>query len=218
MTALTWDDVGERTYQTGLDRGVLYLNDGTAVAWNGLTSVEEDPNFTLNSYYLDGVKYLDTLSPGDFSAKLKAITYPDEFDTVMGVQSSSGLAYHDQSPQSFGLSYRTKIGTDLDPDYAYRIHVLYGLHANPDAYTFQTVQDKLQPIEFGWALTGAPQKIPFHRSTVHVSFHTGEVPPDVLAQVEDTLYGTDPVDGVGGTPPTLMYAAGWTSLFSGGAT
>ena len=32
MTTLAWDDVGERVYQTGIDRGILFLNDGTAVA------------------------------------------------------------------------------------------------------------------------------------------------------------------------------------------
>jgi hypothetical protein len=88
MTALVWDKAGDRTYQTGVDRGVLYLHDGTVAAWNGLTSVENTDVSTLTSYYLDGVKYLDNLLPGDFTGKLKAFTYPEEFDQVNGIISA----------------------------------------------------------------------------------------------------------------------------------
>ena len=85
MAVLTWDEVGERIYQTGVDHGVLYLHDGTAVAWNGIVDVEESPSSELKSFFLDGVKYLENLSPGDFLGKLKAFTYPDEFDSVNGI-------------------------------------------------------------------------------------------------------------------------------------
>ena len=73
MAVLTWDEVGERIYQTGVDHGVLYLQDGTVAVWNGLIDVEESSNTELKSFYLDGVKYLENLTPAGFCRKTKSI-------------------------------------------------------------------------------------------------------------------------------------------------
>jgi len=79
MTAIAWDGVGQRYFETGLDRGVLYLEDGSGVPWNGLTAVDEKVTGAQASpVYWDGVKIDDVISVGDFSATLKAITYPEE--------------------------------------------------------------------------------------------------------------------------------------------
>jgi hypothetical protein len=194
MTALVWDSAGEKIYQTGVDRGVLYLPDGTAVVWNGLTSVEDDTTAALTSYYIDGVKFYDKITPGDFSGKLKAITYPEEFDSVLGiVDNSSGLYYYDQPLQSFGLSYRTLIGNDQNPDLGYKVHVLYNLVANPDNVVFQTLQDKATPIEFSWTISATPPTIKNYRPTSHVSIDSREASADALAAVEAALYGTDTI-------------------------
>jgi len=193
MATLVWDKTGERIYQTGVDRGVLYLHDGTTVAWNGLTSVEDTDVSTLTSYYLDGVKYLDSLAPGDFTGKLKAFTYPEEFDQVNGIANvSPGLAYYDQPAKSFDLSYRTRIGNDLDGvEHGYKIHLLYNLIANPDTYVFASLTaGSNQPIEFSWALTGTPPKLEKFRPTVHISIDSIDTPPDLLQSLEDILYGT----------------------------
>jgi hypothetical protein len=194
MTTLTWDKTGERVYQSGVDRGVLYLRDGTSAVWNGLTSIEEDSDTTLTSYYLDGVKYLDELAPGDFTGVLKAFTYPDEFDQVNGIaEVAPGLSYHDQPSQSFNLSYRTKIGNDSEGvDHAYKIHLLYNVIANPATFDFQSLKDSDNtPVEFQWNLTGTPPKITGNRPTVHVSIDSRKTDPEVLQGIEDVLYGTD---------------------------
>jgi hypothetical protein len=124
VTALVWDQAGERIFQSGIDHGVLYLHDGRVVVWNGISGVEESPNVELKSFYQDGLKYLDNLAPGDFVGKLKAYTYPDEFDSVNGlVDVAAGLAFYDQPSKSFNLSYRTRIGNDLEGEAAgYKIH------------------------------------------------------------------------------------------------
>jgi hypothetical protein len=203
MATLVWDQVGERIYQTGVDHGVLYLHDGTVAAWNGLTEVEESTVSELKSFHLDGVKFLENLIPGDFSGKLKALTYPDEFDAVNGIAkvgSAPGLAYYDQPSKSFSLSYRTRVGDDIEGiDHAYKIHILYNVVANPDSYSFSTLKDSVEPIEFGWALSGTPVKFPDFgfRPTVHISIDSTETPPDILKMLEDMLYGTDT------TPPRL---------------
>ncbi len=72
MAVLVWDNIGERTFQTGIDRGVLYLQDGTSVPWNGIIELEESYVSELKSYYLDGAKFLESLTPGDFVGKLRA--------------------------------------------------------------------------------------------------------------------------------------------------
>lgn len=193
MTPLVWDEVGERFYQTGVDRGVLYLHDGTAVPWNGLTEVTEDTSSETKSFHLDGVKYLESLIPGDFSGKLKAFTYPEEFDVVNGMSSfSPGFDLHDQPVKSFNLSYRTKIGNDLDSELGYKIHILYNVLANPESYAYKTSDDSgVQPIEFGWNLTGTPSKLQGFRPTVHISIDSTKTPPELLETLEDILYGTD---------------------------
>jgi hypothetical protein len=193
MATLVWDKVGERVYQTGLDRGVLYLQDGRAVVWNGLTSVEDSTTQTLKSFYLDGVKYLDNILPGDFSGHLKAFTYPDEFDDVNGIVTPSpGLEYHDQPSKSFNLSYRTILLNDVEGEaYGYKIHLLYNLVANADTYAFVTLKGSANtPIEFSWALTGTPPRVAKFRPTVHISIDSIETPPDLLQSIEDILYGT----------------------------
>ena len=48
MAKITWDGSGERYYESGVDHGVLYVQEstgtyGTGVAWNGLINVTESP-------------------------------------------------------------------------------------------------------------------------------------------------------------------------------
>jgi hypothetical protein len=193
MTALVWDQVGDRIYQTGIDHGVLYLQDGTAIPWNGLISMDESSNAELKSFYLDGVKFLENLSAGDFIGKLKAFTYPEEFDALTGlVDVSPGMTLHEQPPKSFNLSYRTKIGDDIEGlEHGYEIHILYNLLANPESMGFNTLSDSADsPVEFTWTLTGTPPKINNFRPTVHISINSLTSPAEVLALVEAKLYGT----------------------------
>lgn len=192
MTVLEWDKVGERFYQTGLDRGVLYLKDGTVVPWNGLTSVDDGTNSELKSYYLDGVKILDHVTPGEFVGKLSAFTYPEEFDQVLGIVSvAPGLSFHEQPPKSFNLSYRTKISNDLNENYGYKLHLLYDLKAISDSHTYESIGDKSSASEFSWSLSGTPPHIVGNKPTVHVSIDSTAVDSGVLQAIEDILYGTE---------------------------
>jgi len=192
MAVLVWDEIGDRTYQTGVDHGVLYLQDGTVAVWNGLTDVEESPNGELKSFYLDGIKYLENLSPNDFVGKLKAFTYPDEFDSVNGIAHvSPGLSYYDQPPKSFNLSYRTNVGNDVEgEEFGYKIHILYNILATPDSYAFSSRDSSVKPVEFAWTLTGTPQRIPKSRPTVHITIDSRTTPTEILELIEGKLYGT----------------------------
>jgi hypothetical protein len=196
MTKLVWDKVGDRTYQTGVDRGVLYLSDGTAAVWNGLTSIDEKFSQSSKSYYLDGVKYLEHQTPGDFSAQLKAFTYPEEFEKINGVApDGGGLFVHDQKPKSFSLAYRTLIGDDVSgTERGYKIHLLYNLMAIPDSNAYASLDAGSNPIEFGWDLSGTPAATAGYRPTAHLSLDSTKLTSAKLAQVEDILYGTPTVN------------------------
>lgn len=197
MTVLEWDKVGDRTYQSGIDKGVLYLKDGRVVPWNGLVSVEDSTDAELKSYYLDGVKILEHVVPGDFAGKLTAITYPEEFDEVLGQRViNTGLIFHEQEFKSFNLAYRTKIGSDSDENYGYKIHLLYNIRAIPESHTFQTLSDEPGVEPFSWALTGTPpiSTADGIRPTVHISIDSINARPDLLEAVENILYGTEMTD------------------------
>lgn len=204
MTVLTWDDTGERIYQTGVDRGVLFLQEGTAVPWNGLIGIEDSSKSESKSIYLDGVKYLEIVTPGDFAGKLKAFTYPDEFDSVNGIGTVvEGFEVYEQPPKSFNLSYRSRIGNDIaGMDYGYKIHILYNVIANPDTYSFDTLDDSGgKPVEFGWTLTGVPEKVDRHRPAVHITIDSTKTPPEILTLIENQLYGTSSMSP---TLPTIQ--------------
>lgn len=196
MTALTWDQVGERRFEVGVDRGVLFLPDGSAVPWNGITGIEEATSQEVKPYYLDGVKFLEMHIPGDFSATLKAFTYPDEFEELIGIKTvHPGLRIHEQAPKPFSLCYRTKVGNDLDGvDHGYKIHIVYNVFASPSSVAFNTLNDQLQPTEFSWTLSGVPSRMTGFRPAVHISIESNDVWGPQLEDIENLLYGTDLVD------------------------
>lgn len=202
MTALAWDEVGTRRWQTGIDRGVLYLPDASAVPWNGLTNITEDTSREVKSYYLDGVKYLDHHVPGSYKATLSAFTYPDEFDELLGNREyAPGVFVHDQRTQLFNLSYRTMVGDDLSSEPSeYKIHIIYNVQASAAAVGFSTLSDNPVPGAFSWELTGTPAQMFGIRPTSHVSLDSRRIDPDLLAEIEVLLYGSDLVDA-GADPP-----------------
>jgi hypothetical protein len=202
MTALVWDQVGTRKYQTGVDRGVLYLPD-YAVPWNGLISIEEDLVREVKSYYLDGIKYLDHFVPGSYSAKLQAFTYPDEFEEIQGNGRFVGGVYvHDQRTRLFNMSYRTREGNDLEGiDYAYRLHILYNLQVVPANAALASIGETVVASAFSWTLLGTPPLMTGIRPTCHVSIHSRDVNESLLEHIERLLYGTEDEDP---TLPTMI--------------
>lgn len=196
MTRLSWDQIGSRFYETGVDHAVLYLPSGGGVAWSGLTGVEESPDDENAPAYLDGVKYLDREVIGDFSGKLRAFTYPDEFEQFNGLGSvGTGLSVGNQRAKAFGLSYRTRIGNALEgADYGYRIHILYNVLAVAEASAYSSTAEQNDPLEFSWGLTTTPAMVSGYRPTAHVVIDSTQVTPRALQALEDLLYGTDEND------------------------
>lgn len=196
MTVLQWDQMGDRRYETGIDRGVLYPRTGGAVPWNGLTSVSESVSRDVKSYYLDGIKYLDRHIPGSYSAKLSAFTYPDELDVLLGMSEYvSGVFLHDQPAGMFHLSYRTLIGNDIDgTEHGYKIHIVYNVLAIPSDKDMATLSDSPSADPFEWDLRGTPVIQFGLRPTAHISIDSRRAWYGDLDTVERVLYGTPYVD------------------------
>lgn len=197
MAVLEWDRVGERFFETGIDRGVLFTTEAEAFVWNGLTEVSEETNTEIKSYWLDGVKYLDHHVPGSYSAKLSAFTYPDVLDELTGVaRFAPGVFLHDQKARIFHLSYRTGVGNDVDPNLGYKLHIVYNVMAVPSGVAHGTIGENVEPSAFSWSLTGTPPQMFGARPTAHISLHSRTIDDDLLEQIEGMLYGTEEADPV----------------------
>jgi hypothetical protein len=196
MTALVFDALADRRFETGIDRGVLYPFGGDAVPWNGLTEITEFRQRDVKSYYLDGVKYLDHYIPGSYGAKLKAFTYPDELEVLMGSHEfAPGVVAYDQRVGMFSMSYRTLVGDALQGlDAGYKIHLLYNLIATPSDTAISTVGAQTAPIVFEWNLYGVPATMWGIRPTSHISLDSRRIDPEILETIEELLYGTELTD------------------------
>jgi hypothetical protein len=204
MTALLWDQVGERLYETGVDHGVLYLPDetgvyDTAVAWNGLTTVTESPSGAeSNAQYADNIKYLNLLSAEDFGATIEAFTYPDEFAQCDGTATPTpGVAVGQQGRRVFGLAYRTRVGNDLEgTDHGYKLHLIYGAQASPSEKAYATINDSPEAITFSWELTTTPVPVTTEvggvqlKPTAQMVIDSTKVDAGALSDLEDILFGT----------------------------
>ncbi|QPL14673.1 major tail protein [Gordonia phage Schwartz33] len=198
MTRIVWNSVGQRRFEVGIDRGVLYLPDeGVAVPWNGLTAVDEVSDTVVEPLYFNGIKYFDYVSRGDFRGTLKAFTYPEEFELYDGVRASgNGIFVTGQVPTGvFHLSYRTMIGNDVDGvSSGYKIHVLYNLTAKPANKSYSTTNQKNSAQEFSWDLTSVPVAGLNLRPSSHIIFDTTKMHELAILEVEQALYGTDTIE------------------------
>lgn len=196
---LKWDQTGEREFETGVDHGVLYIPDNTGVyasgvAWNGLTTATESPSGAeSNKQYADNIPYLNLKSAEEFGLTIEAFMYPDEFGQFDGSgQPEPGVYVGQQSRKSFGLSYRTLKGNDLEgTDAGYKLHLVYGCDAAPSEKAYATINDSPEAITFSWELTTTPVAVTGMKPTAHITIDSTKVAPAALTALEEILYGKD---------------------------
>lgn len=190
MAAVVWDAPGTRTYEQGIDRAVLLFPEGGGVAWNGLVSIDENPDITVEPFYFDGVKFSDYVTLGNFSATMRAYTYPEEFLRYEGlIEDQSGFFMANQAPSRFHLTYRTLISDEGNPNLGYKIHLLYNLTATPSTKSHATLADASAPILFEWTLAAVPEELIGYNSTAHVIIDSRQMDPWLLKDIEVILYG-----------------------------
>lgn len=220
MTALSWDNVGERLYETGVDHGVLYIPDNTGAyvngyAWNGLTTVTESPSGAeSNPQYADNIKYLNLTSAEEFGATIEAFTYPDEFGQCDGTATPEpGVTVGQQARKTFGLAYRTRVGNDLEgTDHGYKLHLIYGAQAAPSEKAYATINDSPEAISFSWEITTSPVAVTGHKPTAVMTIDSTQADSGALEDLEEILYGSVGVD------PRLPLPDEIIDLFTGTTT
>lgn len=199
MTRLQWDESGKRTYETGVDRGVLYPMGATGnypagYAWNGLTAITESPSGAeAEPLYADNMKYLNLTSAEEFGATIEAYTYPPEFEQCDGsAEPTPGVLVGQQARKQFGLAYRTKLGNDVDGnDYGYKLHLIYGCLAAPSEKNYQTINDSPEAISFSWEVTTTPVPVANLKPTASLIIDSTKVDALKMTALEDLLYGKD---------------------------
>lgn len=199
MPRLEWSRNGEKLFETGVDRGVLYPQAGPGVAWVGLIAVNENVSGgDVESHYYDGVKYLDVVASEDFEATIEAFSAPREFAACDGTkQLSPGLFATQQPRKPFGFSYRTLIGNDLEGvEFGYKLHLVYNCMASPAARSSQTLAGVPNLSTRSWTVNTVPPEASTFKPTAHFVIDSTLVDPFMLANLESYLYGRDGLDPI----------------------
>lgn len=199
MAKLEWDKTGERLYETGVKNGVLYPQavGGTyplGVAWNGLTAVTESPSGAeATPLYADDIKYVNLISAEEFGGTIEAYMYPDEFAQCDGSASlADGVMIGQQARKTFGLSYKTTLGNDVDlNDHGYKLHLIYGALASPSEKGYATINDSPEAITLSWEFTTTPVPVEGFKPTSSIVIDSTKANAEKLAALEAILYGTE---------------------------
>ena len=212
MAKLVWDATGEKFYETGTDRGVVYPQaaDGTypkGVAWNGLTAVSESPSGAeSNDLWADNIKYLSLISAEDFGFSIEAYYYPDEFEVCDGTaEPVTGVKIGQQARKAFGFCYRSILGNDIQGnDYGYKLHLIYNCKASPSEQSYNTVNDSPEALSFSWECTTTPVNVTGYKPTAKIIIDSTKVDRAKLTNLENALYGTVSEDPYLPTPDQVI--------------
>lgn len=219
MSKLTWDQTGEKLYETGTDHGVLFVmdKDGKAmpgVAWNGLTGVTESPDGAEETnIFADNQKYLGLTSAENYKGTIEAFTYPDEFMACDGsAEIIPGAVIGQQTRKPFGFSWRTLVGNDTEyNDYGYKLHIVYAAKAAPSERAYATVNDSPEAITFSWEFSTTPQQLEGYKPTSSFTLDSTKIDEAIMKSIEDKLYGSEDQE------PTLPTMSELVELLKNGA-
>jgi hypothetical protein len=198
MSKLVWDASGQRLYETGVSKGVLYVMEkgayGNGVAWNGLTAVTESPSGAESTpLYADDIKYLNLVSAEEFGGTIEAYMYPPEFAECNGeAELVPGVNIGQQDRKTFGFCYRTVLGNDEDSNaYGYKLHIVYGAKASVSEKAYATVNDSPEAITFSWEFSTTPVLVDNFKPTSILTIDSTKVDATKLAALEAKLYGSE---------------------------
>lgn len=201
MTKLSWNETGSRIFEYGVEQAVLFPQDGPAIPWYGVVSIQEKiSDSDARPFYLDGIKYRNDSGNEDFSAILEAYTYPVEFEIFDGtLEIADGVNTHQQERSPFNFVYKTLLGNDVDGlSLGYRIHILYNVTASPSQRAYKTLGTSLEPITFSWDLSTKPTIIDGYQPTAHLIIDSINTEAHLLEVLNVMLFGSSATD------PTLL--------------
>jgi len=202
MTVLLWDQIGQKIYETGVKKAVLYIRNSLGVyplgvAWSGITGVTESPSGAEpNPIYADDIKYGNIKSAEEFGATIEAFTYPDEFAACDGSAALvTGVTVGQQKRSVFGLAYQTSIGNDVDDlDHGYKLHLIYGAEAAPSEKSYETINEGSDAMTFSWEISTTPVTITGKKPSASLTIDSTKVDAAKLATLENILFGTAGAD------------------------
>lgn len=213
---ISWGRSGTRFFETGVDRGVVYI-DGIGYPWTGLTAVNETPDGgSHQDYYLDGVKYFNGSSIEEYKATVNAFTYPDEFMYCDGTAPMmNGMFITQQRRKSFDFCYRTRVGNDMSGvNHAYKLHLVYNATATPTSKNYNSLGDSSEPSTFSWNISTRREKfenIQFGtKYGSHIVIDSRTTYPWAIQALEEVLYGRS---GANGTQPKMPTPQELVDLF-----
>lgn len=223
-----WDTTGNKFYETGVDRGVLYPWDADqnkyadGVAWNGLTSINDSPSGAdPTDLWADNIKYLSIRAAEEYGFTINAYQSPDAFDECDGMRSvATGVTITQQNRKMFGFSYRSLIGNDTEyNDLGYKIHLIYGATCSPSDKDRSTVNDSPDAVEFSWECTTTPTPITGFKPTAHIvidsrKFKGNASSEALLANFEKILYGDGTTTAKLPTPDEVLAYFGTTVTYT----
>ena len=196
---LVWDETGKKLFETGVSNAALYPQDttgvyGAGVAWNGVTNISESPSGAeATTLWANNGKYLNLYSVEEYASSIEAYTYPDEFAECDGsAEIAKGVSIGQQTRKSFGLAYKTLVGSDTDGnDHGYKLHLVYGCKAAPSERSHATVNDSPEALSFSWEISTTPVSVTGHKPTASVEIDSTKVNAEKLAAFEKILFGSD---------------------------
>ena len=199
MAKLLWDQIGQRLYETGTAKGVLFVQDnagayGAGVAWNGLVSVKKSNDGAEESpLYADNMKYLSLTSAENLKGSIDAFTYPDEFEVCDGSATvHPGVYVGQQTRVPFGMAWSTIVGNDTQGNaYGEKIHLVYNAKVAPAERAYETVNEDPSAITFSWEYTTTPVDLSDIGldPSAGITIAKAEVSPQAWTDLTTALYG-----------------------------
>lgn len=207
MAKIKWDQIGEKKFKTGVDHGVLYPQKNGAypkgVAWNGLTAVNKTPSGAEdNKLYADNMQYLNMKSAETLGLTIECYMYPDEWAECNGESElAEGVFLGQQRRNTFGFSYRNKIGNDTEgEDYGFEINLVYGCSASPSEQANQTINDSPEAATFSYEVSTTPVNVSGvgpdgkpYKPSASITIDSTKVDREKLLDLEAVLYGKEGV-------------------------
>lgn len=198
MAALTWDGIGERYYELGVSKTVLFPFDATTnsyeegVAWNGVTNITDSPEGAdANDLYADNIKYASIRSAEKVNGSIEAFTYPDEWYPCDGIaEPVAGVHLRQQPRKAFGLCWRTEIGNDVSEEAGYKLHFIYGATASPSDQSHDTINDSPDATTFSWDYNTTPVQVEGYKPMAKVEIDSRTADATKLTALEAIIYGT----------------------------
>lgn len=217
MGKILFDQIGEKFYELGVSKCVLFVMDNDTnnykdgVAWNGISSISETPEGAdKTDLYADNIKYASFRALETFGGTIEAYTYPDEFEECDGsVSPKKGLNIGQQGRKTFALAYKTQVGSDTDSEAsAYKLHIIYGCTCSPSERSYETINDSPEAITFSWEFDSTPVPVEGYKDTSVITLDSRATEQaTALKTIEDMIYETGKLP----MPADILTAYGITS-------